>query len=124
MAAANAVLDVIEDEKLYTHVSAVSAFLLEELWKLHGKYEHIGDIRGYGYFIGIDLVKDRKTREPATDWAKVILQRMRDSFILMSLDGPYSNVLKFKPPLVFNKQNAERLIETLDKVFAEMIYNS
>lgn len=75
MAAANAVLDVIENEKLYKHVSDVSAHLVKELHRLKSKYEIIGDIRGYGYFIGIDYVKSRKTREPATDIARVILRR-------------------------------------------------
>lgn len=75
MAAANAVLDVIENEKLYKHVSDVSSFLLKGLHQLMEKYEIIGDIRGYGYFIGVDLVNDRKTREPAIDKARVILNR-------------------------------------------------
>jgi len=98
MAAANAVLDVIEKEKLYTHVSEVSKFLLNELEKLKLKHEIIGDIRfvvvvweinfsfqktqcffilryrGYGYFIGIDFVKNRQTREPATESAYTILK--------------------------------------------------
>lgn len=75
MAAANAVLDVIENEKLHTHVTEVSAHLMTGLERLKEKYEIIGDIRGYGYFIGIDLVNDRKTREPAVDKARVILNR-------------------------------------------------
>ena len=75
MAAANAVLDVIENEKLYTHVSEVSTYLLQELEKLKLKHEIIGDIRGYGYFIGIDFVKSRVTREPATESATTILKK-------------------------------------------------
>lgn len=79
----------------------------------------IGDIRGYGYFIGIDFVKCRKTREPATELASHILQKMREENILLSLDGPYVNVMKIKPPLPFNKENAKLLIEKLDKILYE-----
>lgn len=75
MAAANAVLDVIENETLYQHVSEVSDHLLRGLERLKSKYEIIGDVRGYGYFIGIDYVKNRLTREPATDLARVILRK-------------------------------------------------
>jgi ethanolamine-phosphate phospho-lyase len=75
MAVANAVLDVIEKEKLHTHVTDVSNYLVSELNKLKAKYEVIGDIRGYGYFIGVDYVKDRQSREPATDFARKVLNR-------------------------------------------------
>ncbi len=73
MAAANAVLDVIEDELLYKHVELVSDYLLNELKKLQQKFEIIGDVRGRGFFIGVDFVTDRETREPATAKAKFIL---------------------------------------------------
>lgn len=120
MMAANSVLDVIENEKLYEHVTEVSNYLVAELKKLQDKHEIIGDIRGYGYFIGIDLVNDRATREPATERAQIVLKKMKDSFILLSLDGPYSNVLKIKPPLYFNKENATQVIQTLDKVLTDL----
>ncbi len=66
---------MIENEKLYEHVSDVSQHLLAELNKLKGKHYIIGDVRGYGYFIGIDFVKSRETREPAIEHARVILER-------------------------------------------------
>jgi 4-aminobutyrate aminotransferase-like enzyme len=75
MMAANAVLDVIETEKLHLHVGEVSKYLLGELERLKGKHHIIGDIRGYGYFIGVDFVTDRETREPATQKARVILKQ-------------------------------------------------
>lgn len=120
MACANAVLDVIENENLQKQVIEVSKFMLDELEKLKQKHEIIGDIRGYGYFIGIDLVKSKKTREPAIELARIVLKLMRDAFILLSLDGPYSNVLKIKPPLCFNQENAENLTSTLDKVLCDL----
>lgn len=75
MAVANAVLDVIENEKLYKHVSDVSAHLLAQLNGLKSKHEIIGDVRGYGYFIGVDFVTNRNTREPATKLARVVLNK-------------------------------------------------
>ena len=75
MAAANAVLDVIEDEFLYKHVDIVSNYLLTELKNLQQTHEIIGDVRGRGFFIGVDFVTDRETREPASIKAKFILDR-------------------------------------------------
>lgn len=120
MACANAVLDVIENENLQLQVIEVSKYMIDELTKLKQKHEIIGDIRGYGYFIGIDLVKSKTTREPAIELARIVLKRMRDTFILLSLDGPYSNVLKIKPPLCFNHANAENLISTFDKILGDL----
>lgn len=120
MACANAVLDVIENENLQLKVTEVSKYMIDELTKLKLKHEIIGDIRGYGYFIGIDLVKSKKTREPAIEIARIILKRMRDAFILLSLDGPYSNVLKIKPPLCFNQVDAENLVSTFDKTLSDL----
>ena len=75
MAAANAVLDVIEKEKLYAHVTENSDYLLKELNRLKEKHQKIGDVRGYGYFIGIDFVTSRDTREPDIKNARIILNR-------------------------------------------------
>ena len=81
MAVANAVLDVIENEKLYKHVYDVSEHILKEFNRLKSKYEVIGDIRGCGYFIGIDFVKSRQTREPATELARTILKKYIKKFL-------------------------------------------
>lgn len=66
------------------------------------------------------MVKDRRTREPATESAALILQTMRDNNILLSLDGPYSNVMKIKPPMYFNKENAQQVIQVLDEVLTDL----
>jgi len=124
MAAANAVLDVVENEKLYKHVTEVSTYMLAELDKLKDKHAIIGDVRGYGFFIGIDFVTCRKKRDPATHKARLILNRMKDYYILLSLDGPYDNVMKFKPPLSFNLENAMLLLEKLDHVLIELSQKS
>jgi ethanolamine-phosphate phospho-lyase len=120
VAVASAVLDVIENEKLHEQVVSVSDYLVKELLCLKEKHSIIGDIRGYGLFIGIDFVKCRKTREPASEVASHLLQRMRDEYILLSLDGPYVNVMKIKPPLIFDKVNAKLLVNKLDKILYEL----
>jgi len=120
MASASAVLDVIENEKLYEHVTEVSNHLVKELNRLKEIYPIIGDVRGYGFFIGVDFVEDRETRAPATASAKIILRKMRDRFILLSLDGPHSNVMKFKPPLCLNKLDTDNIVVNLEAVLAEL----
>ena len=77
----------------------------------------IGDVRGLGLFIGIELVRDRETLEPAVEQAFYIAERMKEEGILVSVDGPLYNVLKIKPPLVFTEANADLYINTLDKIF-------
>ena len=83
---------------------------------LQARHEMIGDIRGAGLFFGIDLVTDRDTKEPAPDKAKTIVNSMRNNGVLMSKIGEHGNILKLRPPLCFSKENADVLIETLDKV--------
>ncbi|KHJ76073.1 hypothetical protein OESDEN_24308 [Oesophagostomum dentatum] len=92
-----------------------------ELHKLKQKYNCIGDVRGVGLFWGIDIVKDRKTREPDTQLALALILKLRkERGILLNADGPYTNILKIKPPLCFNKQNLHDTINALDRTLAEM----
>lgn len=114
-----AVLDVIESEKLQENALVTGTFLKQSLEKLKGKHPIIGDVRGRGLFLGIELVRDHQTLEPADQEASYIADRMRDLGILISTDGPLHNVLKIKPPLVFDQANAVRLVETLDSVLQE-----
>merc|ERR1711881_556419 len=95
-------------------------YFLEALKKLAEKHEIIGDIRGRGMFIGIDLVKNRETREPNIKAAEHALTRFREERILMQSDGPFNNVLKIKPPLAFSKENVDRFVSMLDSIFGDM----
>ena len=79
----------------------------------------IGDVRGLGLYIGVELVVDRSTLEPATEHADYIINRMRDHGILISTDGPLENVLKMKPPIVFSEKNADEVVRMLDKILQE-----
>lgn len=113
------VLDVIEDEHLQTNALHVGNYLLQGLRQLMDKHTLIGDVRGLGLFIGIELVLDRETLEPAPLQASYIANRMRERGILLSTDGPFHNVLKIKPPLVFNKENTDFLVTTLDEILGD-----
>lgn len=116
----NAVIDIIEEENLRENATAVGTRLLDGLNKLKEKHSIIGDVRGVGMFIGIDLVKDRTSREPATAEAQHIISRLKQEFILFSADGPYRNVLKFKPPMVLSLDDADHLLRTLDSILDEI----
>ncbi len=111
-----AVLDVIERESLQTQALEVGAHLLRRLRDLGQRHALIGEARGLGLFIGVELVRDRTTLEPATAEANEIVQRMKARGILLSTDGPLDNVLKIKPPLVFTLADADRLVDELDVV--------
>ncbi|MGJ8529301.1 aminotransferase class III-fold pyridoxal phosphate-dependent enzyme [Maritalea sp.] len=119
MAVGLAVMDVIEGEGLQDHANTLGNYILKRWDTLKDKYEFVGDVRGHGLFLGIELVKDRNTLEPATELAGKIVNEMRNRAILLSTDGPLDNVLKFKPPMVFSQENADFLCDTLDKVFAD-----
>jgi 4-aminobutyrate aminotransferase-like enzyme len=72
-----------------------------------------------GLFVGIELVSDRETQAPATAQASYVANRMKECGILLSTDGPFHNVLKIKPPLVFTEGNADFLVSTLDRILEE-----
>ncbi|XP_043272414.1 alanine--glyoxylate aminotransferase 2-like [Venturia canescens] len=119
-AIANAVMEVIEREGLRENATSVGEHLLKELRKLAQIRKMIGDVRGVGLFIGIELVRDRETRVPATAEAKHVVSRMKEEKILVSSDGPDNNILKLKPPMVFTIANADRFVTALDEVLQEL----
>ena len=112
-----AVLDVIEDEGLQENAEIVGSYLIEELFKLQSKYTFIGQIRGQGLFIGIELISNTDTLKPNKTLAAKIVNQMKDAGILISIDGPGHNVLKIKPPMVFNLENANELVINLKTIF-------
>ena len=112
-----AVLDVIEDEGLQENAEIVGSYLIEELFKLQSKYTFIGQIRGQGLFIGIELISNTDTLKPNKTLAAKIVNQMKDAGILIIIDGPDHNVLKIKPPMVFNLENANELVINLKTIF-------
>lgn len=119
-AIANAVMEVIERENLQQNAYEVGKHLMTELRKLASRRKIIGDVRGVGLFAGIELVRDRVKRTPATAEAKHVVSRMKDRKILISSDGPDDNILKVKPPMVFTIENVNDLVSTLDEVLGEV----
>jgi 4-aminobutyrate aminotransferase-like enzyme len=114
-----AVLDVLRDERLAEHARRVGDHLRAGLEGLLARQALVGDVRGAGLFLGVELVRDRATLEPATEEAAYVVNRLRDRGILSGVDGPYENVLKIRPPLVFDERDADRFVATLDDVLAE-----
>jgi 4-aminobutyrate aminotransferase-like enzyme len=119
-AAGNAVLDVLENEKLQTNANNVGDLLLAGLRTLADKYPIIGDVRGSGLFLGVDLVSDPKTREAATSQANFIKNRMRERHILMGVEGPADNVLKIRPPMTFDAAAADQLLTVLGEILDDI----
>ncbi len=119
-AAGLAVLEAIEEEGLQEEARRVGGYLKKGLAELRRSHKLIGDVRGMGLFLGVELVRDRKTLEPATQEAARIVETVKDLGVLLSTDGPWRNVIKIKPPLVFNEQNADQLVEALDVALKKM----
>ncbi len=115
----NAVLDVIEDEHLPANAQRVGRRILAGAIELATRHELIGDARGLGLYLGIELVRDRATLEPADTEASYVVERCKDLGVLVSIDGPFHNVLKIKPPIVWSDADADTLLTTLDRVLSE-----
>lgn len=110
MAVGHAVLDVIEREGLQARALETGRYLLERFAAMQTRFPPIGDVRGAGLFLGVELVRDRATLEPAAEEAGLIVNHMRQLGVLVSTDGPWENVLKIKPPMVFGRAEADRLL--------------
>ncbi|MDI3378785.1 aspartate aminotransferase family protein [Acinetobacter sp. V89_7] len=116
MAAAQAVLKVIQEEDLQAHSKYVGAKLHAELSKLMDIHECVGDVRGAGLFIGFELVKDRDSKSPDKALALNLIEELRNTHrVLTSVAGPYGNVLKLRPPLAFQEHDIDWLVSALDQ---------
>jgi 4-aminobutyrate aminotransferase-like enzyme/Ser/Thr protein kinase RdoA (MazF antagonist) len=113
------VLRVVEDEGLQTQARDVGTFMIGELQKLKKDHALIGDVRGSGLFVGVELVKDRASLEPATDETAYIVNRLREHRVLIGSEGPYDNILKIRPPLCFTREDASLVVERLAYILRE-----
>ena len=113
------VLDIVDDEGLMQNARLMGSELINGLKRLQEKHALIGDVRGYGLFIGLDLVTNRETREPATQVADYVKNRMREERILMGTEGPADNILKIRPPLTIETLDVEMILTVMDKVLDE-----
>jgi len=115
-----AVLEVVLEENLQGHALLVGERMARGLKGLMAAHEIIGDVRGSGMFLGVELVRSRETLEPATAEADLVVNRMREEGILLGTDGPFHNVIKIRPPMPFSAGDADRLIATLGKILTEI----
>ncbi|HEX7546208.1 MAG TPA: aminotransferase class III-fold pyridoxal phosphate-dependent enzyme, partial [Gemmatimonadaceae bacterium] len=113
-----AVLDVLEEEGLQAHALAVGERMLTALRPLAERHAIVGDVRGSGLFLGVELVRDRDSLEPAGEEASFVVNRMREEGILLGTDGPFHNVVKIRPPMPFSNDDADELVATFGEILA------
>ena len=119
-AAGNAVLDVIEQEELMESARITGEHLRAGLRDLMQRHTLIGDVRGYGLMAGVEIVKDRQTKEPAPDEMKQVINRMKDLGVLAGREGILGNVIKIRPPLAFKREHADILVGAMDQALTDM----
>jgi 4-aminobutyrate aminotransferase-like enzyme/Ser/Thr protein kinase RdoA (MazF antagonist)/murein DD-endopeptidase MepM/ murein hydrolase activator NlpD len=115
-----AVLDVVRDEQLQAHAARVGEYLLTKLRPLADRHPIVGDVRGSGLFLGVELVRDRNTLDPAGAEASFVANRMRERGVLLGTDGPFHNVIKIRPPMPFDERDADVLVDALDRALGEL----
>lgn len=120
MAAGLAVLNVIQDEELANHAVEAGRILIEGFKGLAKKHKCIGDVRGVGLFVGVEIVKDNISKTPDADLASYIVEKMKQSRYLLSTDGPHHNVLKIKPPLVISIENCQNIVSLIDHILKRL----
>ncbi len=113
------VLSVVLEEDLQGRALRNGNRMLAGLRPMIDRYEIVGDVRGSGLFLGVELVRNRETLEPAAEEADFIVNQMRENGILLGTDGPFHNVIKIRPPMPFDEENADCLVAAFDKILAE-----
>jgi len=116
-AVGHAVLNVLRDEKLLENALTIGEYVLSGMRRLQQRYSIIGDVRGQGMFFAVEMVTEGKPEAAKT---RRIVNRMRERGVLISRIGPHDNILKIRPPMVFTKDNADVLLNTLDSVLSEL----
>jgi len=115
-----AVLEVIEHEKLQENSLKIGNQILSGLNRLKEKYELIGDVRGKGLLLGIELVTDRQSKEPAKEECVQILENCKEMGVLLGKGGLWGQTIRFSPPMCINQQDALFLLEVLDCAFSDL----
>ncbi len=118
--AARATIQVIEEERLLENAHSVGTYFRGKLNELQEKYPVIGDVRGMGLMQGLELVKDRKTKEPAPEALAQLLERTRENGLLIGKGGLYGNVVRLSPMLNISQADVDDAVRLLDKSFAEI----
>jgi len=118
--AAKAVLDFIEDQKLLINAAEVGAYLKDKLYELQAKHQLIGEVRGMGLLLAMELVEDRETKKPAAAQTAALMEATRENRILLGKGGFYGNVLRISPPLNISKADVDEFTRQLDRSFAKI----
>ena len=113
------VLEVVLEENLQDNALKAGKRLLAGMKPFIKRYPIVGDVRGSGLFLGVELVRSRETLEPAKEEAEFIVNRMRDAGILLGTDGPFENVIKIRPPMPFDESNADLLVANMEQILEE-----
>jgi 4-aminobutyrate aminotransferase-like enzyme len=119
-AAGLAVLDVIRDEGLMENAAATGAYFAEGLRALGNRHAPIGDVRGAGLFLGLELVRDRASKTPAPEITTAMINGLRRQGVLIGAAGAFGNILKMRPPLPFTKENADQALAAFDATLGEI----
>jgi 4-aminobutyrate aminotransferase-like enzyme/Ser/Thr protein kinase RdoA (MazF antagonist) len=114
------VLDIVDDEGLQANAKAMGDRLMSGLKALEAKYEVVGDVRGMGLFVGVELITDAATRTEGTAIASYVKNRMRAHRILLGSEGPKDNILKIRPPLTVDAEGIDMILDALDQILAEV----
>jgi 4-aminobutyrate aminotransferase len=113
-------LDYIEENELQHNAQRVGKYLFDGLKELEDRYDVVGEVRGKGLMIGVEMVKDGETKEPHTDGAVQVLEACKEQGLLIGKGGLYGNALRLAPPLIITEEDAARAIETLDVAFGRV----
>jgi len=114
------VIDIIQDEGLIENAEKIGGYLKAELLKIKDDFDYLGDIRGPGLFIGLDIVDNKEDKNPDREKAIEIVEILKSKGVLISNAGQYRNVLKLRPPLVFDSSHADLLLNELRASFKEV----
>jgi 4-aminobutyrate aminotransferase-like enzyme len=112
------VLEIVLRDNLLANVRETGSYIISGMHRLAETHDLIGEVRGKGFFIGVELVTDRAAKTPAKAAARAIVETMRDSGVLISHVGRHRNILKIRPPLTFRREHADILLGKLDSALA------
>ncbi len=116
-AAARAVLDVLQQDKIQQNAKKVGGVLYHKLLDLKERHRSIGDVRGRGLMLAIEMVKDRKTKEPDPEVTAAVFENCRDSGLILSKSGPYQSVLRMVPPMCLSAEDVDKVADGLNHAF-------
>ncbi|MEO7963271.1 MAG: aminotransferase class III-fold pyridoxal phosphate-dependent enzyme, partial [Gemmatimonadaceae bacterium] len=114
------VLEILARDRLMENARVVGAEVLSGLRGLMDRFPLVGDVRGRGLMLGMELVEDRETKVPATARAGRVVERCRELGVLLGSDGPWENVIKIRPPMVFSSRDAVFLLQVLEQALGEV----